>query len=187
MFSFAPLAWKYAHASTLFACACDMDCLMLPALTLQSAMKVAMTATLTATSPFRLDFPCPPWWCPCSPCSACSIASFTFSASSLMPPCYPGSRGPSVIAIAILLLPTIIQFTFHWIATHRPARSARPDEWQSRCTEGGQLHKEGLSMTLTTFTSFFIDHPFLIAAGAAVLLLLIVVSSTWIISENESG
>ena len=42
-------------------------------------------------------------------------------------------------------------------------------------------------MTLTSFTSFFTDHPVLVAGGAAFFLLMIVVSSTWIIAESQSG
>jgi len=42
-------------------------------------------------------------------------------------------------------------------------------------------------MTLTWFTSFLTDHPLAIGACVALLLFLIVVSSTWIISENQSG
>jgi len=62
-----------------------------------------------------------------------------------MPPCYRGSGGPPVIAFAILMTAIGILFTVAWIATRRPAHSARPDEWQSRCTEEGQLQEEGFS------------------------------------------
>ena len=42
-------------------------------------------------------------------------------------------------------------------------------------------------MTLTWFTSLFVNHPLAIVAGVALLAFCIVVSSTWIIRENESG
>ena len=54
MFSLVPFAWKYAHASTLFACACCIAWVMLPAFTLHSAMKVAMIATLSGDHPVEI-------------------------------------------------------------------------------------------------------------------------------------
>jgi hypothetical protein len=88
MFSLVPFAWKYAHASTLFACACCIAWVMLPAFTLHSAMKVAMIATLSAIIPLRLEPPPPAG----GVSSDFSIASATVSERSLMRGCYPGSR-----------------------------------------------------------------------------------------------
>ena len=42
-------------------------------------------------------------------------------------------------------------------------------------------------MTLSTFLSFFADHPVAIAAAVALVVFMVVVSSTWIIRENQSG
>ena len=75
MFSLVPLAWKYDHASTLFAWACCIAWTMLPSFTLHSAMNVATTATLTATRLLRLSW-LASW--------DFSIASDTVSERSLM-------------------------------------------------------------------------------------------------------
>src|SRR4051794_15564684 len=90
MFSLVPLAWKYAHASTLFACACAIAWTMLPSLTLHGAMKVATMATLTATSPLRLE-PAP---ASDGPSFDFSIASLIESERSLMPAMLPRKDGP---------------------------------------------------------------------------------------------
>ena len=88
MCGLVPFAWKYAHASTLFACACCIAWVTLPAFTLHSAMNVAMIATLTAIIPLRLE---PRRLAGGASSSDVSIASATLSARSLMRGCYPGS------------------------------------------------------------------------------------------------
>ncbi len=98
MFSLVPFAWKYAHASTLFACACCIAWVMLPAFTLHSAMKVAMIATLSAIIPLRLEPPSPAGG---ASSSDFSIASATVSARSLMRGCYPGSGPASILVPSI--------------------------------------------------------------------------------------